>query len=66
MEEFGWIVSYEGEQSLGPQRRVYRLTGEGKHHLEVWIDDLRRAKHEIELLLEAYEHHVKAHHSASE
>jgi DNA-binding PadR family transcriptional regulator len=66
MEELGWIVSYEGERSRGPQRRVYRLTGEGERHLAIWISDLRRAKREIELLLEAYEQHVKAHHGASE
>jgi PadR family transcriptional regulator PadR len=66
MEERGWIVSYEGEESLGPQRRVYRLTEEGEHHLAIWIEDLRRGKREIELLLAAYEKHVKAHHDASE
>jgi PadR family transcriptional regulator PadR len=59
MESAGWIISYEGETSLGPQRRVYRLTEEGRRHLEIWIEDLRRAKHEIELLLEAYERDVK-------
>ena len=66
MEELGWIVSYEGEQSRGPQRRVYRLTEEGEHHLSIWIDDLHRGKREIELLLEAYEQHVEVHHGASE
>jgi DNA-binding PadR family transcriptional regulator len=66
MEEFGWIVSYEGEQSRGPQRRVYRLTEEGEHQLSIWMDDLRRAKHEIELLLDAYERHVTVHHGVSE
>jgi DNA-binding PadR family transcriptional regulator len=66
MEEMGWIASYEGEESQGPQRRVYRLTEEGERHLSIWIDDLRRAKREIELLLEAYEQHVDVHHSSSE
>ncbi len=66
MEELGWIVSYEGEQSRGPQRRVYRLTEEGEHQLSIWNDDLRRAKHEIELLLNAYERHVTVHHGARE
>ena len=59
MESAGWITSYEGETSLGPQRRVYRLTEEGRRHLGIWMDDLRRAKHEIELLLEAFERDVK-------
>jgi PadR family transcriptional regulator PadR len=58
MEEAGWITSYEGEESLGPQRRVYRLTDEGRRHLEIWVTDLERAKREIELLLAAYERDV--------
>jgi DNA-binding PadR family transcriptional regulator len=66
MEEMGWIASYEGEESQGPQRRVYRLTEEGERHLSIWIDDLRRAKREIELLLDAYEKHIDVHHSSNE
>jgi DNA-binding PadR family transcriptional regulator len=60
MEEAGWISSYTGEESRGPQRRVYRLTEEGQTHLGIWIEDLRRAKREIELLLQAYERDVRA------
>jgi DNA-binding PadR family transcriptional regulator len=60
MEETGWITSYEGEESLGPQRRVYHLTDEGRRHLDIWIEDLRRAKREIELLLKAYEKDVES------
>jgi DNA-binding PadR family transcriptional regulator len=58
MEAIGWITSYEGEGSLGPQRRVYRLTEEGRGHLEIWIEDLHRAKEEIELLLRAYKRDI--------
>jgi len=60
MEMVGWITSYEGEESLGPQRRVYRLTEEGQRHLDIWVDDLRRGKREIELLLEAYQRDVQS------
>ena len=60
MEEVGWVTSYEGEESLGPQRRVYRLTEEGQRHLDIWVEDLRRAKREMELLIEAYERDVKS------
>jgi DNA-binding PadR family transcriptional regulator len=60
MEELGWITSYEGEESKGPQRRVYRLTQEGERHMAIWIEDLRRGKREIDLLLEAYERDVKS------
>jgi PadR family transcriptional regulator PadR len=65
MEALGWLASYEGEQSRGPQRRVYRLAEDGEQHLAIWIDDLRRAKGEIELLLEAYERRVKVHGDAA-
>jgi DNA-binding PadR family transcriptional regulator len=60
MEAAEWVVSYQGQESRGPQRRVYRLTEEGQRHLEIWIEDLRRSKREIELLLEAYERDVKS------
>jgi DNA-binding PadR family transcriptional regulator len=59
MEAGGWVTSYEGEESLGPQRRVYRLTQEGQRHLGIWVKDLQRAKQEIELLIKAYERDVK-------
>jgi DNA-binding PadR family transcriptional regulator len=59
METVGWVTSYEGQESRGPQRRVYHLTPEGQRHLEIWVEDLRRAKREIELLIEAYERDVK-------
>jgi PadR family transcriptional regulator PadR len=58
MEDAGWITSYEGEESLGPQRRVYHLSERGKEYLEEWAEDLKRAKREIELLLRAYERDV--------
>lgn len=54
METSGWVSSYEGEESLGPQRRVYRLTQEGQRHLAIWMEDLERAKREIELLIDRY------------
>jgi PadR family transcriptional regulator PadR len=58
MEAAGWVTSYEGEESLGPQRRIYRLTEQGRRYLDVWAEDLHRAKREITLLLEAYERDV--------
>jgi DNA-binding PadR family transcriptional regulator len=66
MEDMGWVTSYEGEESQGPQRRVYHLTEEGDRHLSIWIEDLRRAKREIDLLLQAYEAHVADDHGAGE
>ena len=59
METPGWVISYEGAESQGPRRRVYRLTEEGQRHLKIWIEDLRRVKREVELLIQAYERDVK-------
>ncbi len=59
MEAAGWVTSYQGKESRGPQRRVYRVTEEGMQHMDAWIKDLRRAKSEIKLLIEAYERDVK-------
>jgi PadR family transcriptional regulator PadR len=58
MEELGWVISYEGEESLGPQRRIYQLTEEGERHLGIWVEDLRRAKREVELLISAFERDI--------
>jgi DNA-binding PadR family transcriptional regulator len=60
METSEWVVSYQGQESQGPQRRVYRLTEEGRRHLEIWIQDLHRSKREIELLIQAYERDVQS------
>lgn len=60
MEAAGWVSSYEGAESLGPQRRVYRLTEEGGRHLELWVEDLQRSKNEIELLINLYQRDVKS------
>jgi DNA-binding PadR family transcriptional regulator len=48
IEERDRIASYEGEKSLGPQRRVYHLVEAGRRHLDIWAEDLRRAKREID------------------
>jgi DNA-binding PadR family transcriptional regulator len=55
MEETGWVASRWGEESQGPQRRVYRILPEGEARLAEWIADLRRTRQEIGSLLAAYE-----------
>ena len=55
MEETKWVISEWGEDSLGPQRRMYRITSEGEAFLKVWITDLRKTREEIDALLTAYE-----------
>jgi DNA-binding PadR family transcriptional regulator len=55
MEEAGWVSSRWDEDSQGPRRRVYQLLPEGKTHLAVWIEDLRRTRAEIDRLLQTYD-----------
>ena len=50
----GFVDSYEGEVSLGPRRKKYRLTADSEAQLKSWVEDLKRSKQEIELLLSAY------------
>ncbi len=59
MEEFGWVTSKLGEESLGPQRRVYQILPEGKAVLAEMIQSLRRRRDEIDQLLQAYDSGLK-------
>lgn len=55
MEDLGLVESRLGEESLGPQRRIYRVMPEGREYLDVLVLDLRRRRDEINTLLEAYD-----------
>ncbi len=44
-----------GEDSLGPQRRVYTITPLGETTLVEWIESLRQRRKEIEKLEAAYD-----------
>ena len=55
METAGLVGSAWGEDSLGPQRRVYHLTKAGEQALAQWVADLRKTRQEIEHLLAVYE-----------
>jgi len=59
MEAAGLISSEWGDVTLGPQRRVYRITGVGEGALVQWAADLRRTRQEIDQLLAAYEQVVQ-------
>ena len=59
MEESGWIASHIGEESRGPQRRVYRLLPEGKIYLAESISGLRIRRDEINNLLQTYNQELK-------
>jgi len=59
MEESGWVSSYLGEKSRGPQRRVYQLKPEGKTFLAELIVGLRQRRDEIDILLQTYDQENK-------
>jgi len=59
MEEAGWVSSNIGEESRGPQRRVYQLQPEGKTYLSELIDGLRRRRDEINILLQTYDQEIR-------
>jgi PadR family transcriptional regulator PadR len=55
MEADRLVSSKWSTQSLGPQRRVYRISQKGRRSLEEWAAELRQTRGEIERLLHAYE-----------
>lgn len=55
MEALGWVRSRMDEESQGPPRKVYAITSEGEAQLEIWAEDLKRVRAEIDGLLQAYE-----------
>jgi PadR family transcriptional regulator PadR len=55
LEEEGLVSDSWDDNSLGPQRRVYSLTPQGKEALAVWINNLRQRRKDIEKLEAAYE-----------
>lgn len=60
MEERGWVLSsWDEDQTQGPPRRVYRLTGLGDEVLGWWTQDLLDTRHMIDHLLGAYSQHME-------
>jgi DNA-binding PadR family transcriptional regulator len=55
LEAAGLVVSSWGEDSLGPQRRMYTITPQGESALANWMQALRQRRKEIEALEAAYE-----------
>ena len=47
--------SWDGEKSLGPQRRMYTITPQGESALSEWVQALRQRRREIEALEAAYD-----------
>jgi len=55
LETAGLVASSWGEESLGPQRRIYTITPQGEAALSGWIESLRQRRKEIEALEAAYD-----------
>lgn len=55
LEAAGLVVSSWGEDSLGPQRRMYTITPQGESALAEWMQALRQRRKEIETLEAAYD-----------
>ena len=67
MEERGWVASsWDDEETKGPPRRVYSLTGLGDEVLTWWTEDLRETRRVIDTILETHTQHMEdgegAHH----
>ena len=54
LESAGLAASSWGEDSLGPQRRMYTITPQGESTLAEWVPALRQRRREIEALEAAY------------
>jgi DNA-binding PadR family transcriptional regulator len=60
MEDRGWVVScWEEARTLGPPRRVYRLTELGNEVLGQWAEDLKETRQMIDHILASYALHMK-------
>ena len=59
LEASGLVESeWDTESSGGPARRVYRLTGAGRHHLADWAEELRETDTALHHFLAAYDRHI--------
>lgn len=60
MEREGYVVSeWDEEESLGPPRRVYRLTRWGDGVLSQWVEELREARRALDRLIKAHKIHLE-------
>jgi PadR family transcriptional regulator PadR len=60
MEDRGWVTStWDEEQSLGPPRRVYRITDVGDEVLAAWIQDLDETRQMLNRLVSRYYAHME-------
>jgi PadR family transcriptional regulator PadR len=60
MEDQDWVTStWDEEQTLGPPRRVYRITDTGDEVLAAWIEDLDETRKMLNRLVGKYHAHME-------
>jgi poly-beta-hydroxybutyrate-responsive repressor len=55
LEEEGLVASEWDDESPGPAKRRYAITGHGLQLLDHWVDALRRSQERTDRFLERYE-----------
>ena len=58
-EAEGYLTSEWDTRSLGPPRRVYRVTAEGDRELSRWLGELRQTARSVRRFIDAYESHIE-------
>lgn len=59
LERAGLVESeWQPATTLGPARRVYRITAAGDRHLAGWVGDLRDTDDVLHYFLEVYDQHI--------
>lgn len=60
MEGRGWVTSsWEKQETLGPPRRVYRITDIGDEMLCAWMSDLEDTCKMLNRLVSSYQDHMQ-------
>ncbi len=59
MEGNNYVIStWDADETRGPPRRVYSLTGTGDQMLRAWVQDLQKAGEQINFFLTTYQRHM--------
>jgi len=60
MEDRGWVTSsWDAEETLGPPRRVYRITDAGDEVLDVRMQSLDETRRMLGRLVDTYRDHME-------
>lgn len=60
MEDRGWVTStWDEQETLGPPRRVYRITDAGDEVLATWVQELDETRKMLNRLVSRYHAHME-------